>query len=577
VSLRPSLKSIVAFVCAAAWPLAAAAQNPPAPPAEPTPAEPTPAPAPEERRPAEPPPAAPEPVGEPATTPPPGAAAPVEPAPAALVAAAASGSNFMDTRLSFTCGSEDMLRDATQLPSAPGFHCGRPNGLGILFFDNYDTRYSGFETLSHLALYKHYDAGHKDLEAGMVIRFNEFSEDSVKLTDGGSYIRLGWYFDATRARKDGIALVAFPVSSDRMRLGYSYRISWGGSPEFFKGNPDAPNSVSKNPESTPGAKLQLDLGEAYAYVGVKSSTLLDPVINEKRSVLAYLGGAGLDVSDLLHVDVNGGAFDRGKNELEDVLGEPVWLYGGSLQIALHSGMPVGSSIDYALYRNSPDSIARLFKKEGYPGGLSWLLSAEATAIFQTLKDYEKSGSTKTQQGFAGDINGRVKWNYSRFKLDVMTRDVAFILHSIPSLPTYSNFPAEYKASPEIFASVGADQFFPALGLTAGATFGLDLPATLETPSASAIPGNMTTSTTLVVRNESDRTPLPAGEKAAPILALKGSAKLDLGEGFSVLGNLFFQYDANVVRYKRSSPDEQFQVEFGNFNQLGFDITLQARF
>jgi hypothetical protein len=566
VPLRLNVKSIVVLVCAAIAPLAARAQEPPPPaPVPPVPAEEKPVGEPETT-----PPAQEQELRAPTPAPPPPAPPPAEPPPP-------STSNFMDTRLSFTCGHEDLLRDKTQLPSAPGFHCGRPNGLGILFFDNYDTRYSGFETLSHLALYKHYDAGHKDLEAGMVIRFNEFSEDSIKLSDGGSYIRLAWYFDATRAKKDGVALVAFPVSSDRMRLGYSYRISWGGSPEFFKGNPDAPNSVSKNPESTPGAKLQLDYGPVYAYVGVKSSLLLDPVINEKRSVLAYLGGAGFDVTELLHIDVNAGAFDRGKNELEDVLGEPVWLYGASVQVALHSGMPVGSSIDYALYRNSPESIARLFKKESYAGGLSWLISAEATAIKQTLKDAENTGSTTTQPGFAGDVNARVKLNYTRFKLDVMTRDVAFILHSIPSLPTYSDFPAEYKATPEIFGSVGVDQFLPPLGVTAGVTVGVDIPATLETPSASAIPGNMSTSTTLVVRNESDRTVLPEGEEVAPIIAVKGSAKLDLGEGFAVLGNLFFQYDANVVRYERSDPEAPFHAEFGNFNQLGFDVTLQARF
>ena len=37
-----------------------------------------------------------------------------------------------------------------------------------------------------------------------------------------------------------LAFTAFPLSSDRMRLGFSYRISWGGSPIFFKFNPDLP-------------------------------------------------------------------------------------------------------------------------------------------------------------------------------------------------------------------------------------------------------------------------------------------------------------------------------------------------
>jgi hypothetical protein len=81
-------------------------------------------------------------AGAPAMPPPP----PPPPAdkPADEQTAAQSHSDFMDTRLSFTCTDEDMLRKQTVLPAAHGFHCGRPNTLGVLFFDNYDTRFSGF-------------------------------------------------------------------------------------------------------------------------------------------------------------------------------------------------------------------------------------------------------------------------------------------------------------------------------------------------------------------------------------------------------------------------------------------------
>jgi hypothetical protein len=485
----------------------------------------------------------------------------------------------MDTRLSFTCTHEDVLREPTVLPSAPGFHCGRPNALGILFFDNYDTRFSGYETLSHLALYKRYDrGGHWDVEGGFIVRMNELSEDNIKLSDGGSYIRVAYYFDATRQSKNQLALVAFPVSSDRMRLGYSYRISWGGSPEFFKANPDAPGSVGKNGDSVPGAKLQLDLGNAYGYVGVKSSLLLDPEINEKRSVLAFVAGGGIDVTPNLRIEANGGLFDRGKNEAEDVLGEPVMLYGASVQVALHDGMPVGSSIDYALYRNQPESIARLFRKESYPGGLSWLVSVEGTLVNQTLKDPSMTGSTRTQTGYAGDVNIRVKYDRTRFKLDFMTRDLAFILHSIPSLPTYWDFPDTYTVSPEMFVAIGADQFFPEWALTLGGTFGLDIPATLESPTASGIPGNLTTSTTLVIRNESNRSVLPEGEAVAPIMAFKGQGRIDFAESFAFIGEAYYQYDPNTVEYDRDSAEGSFnRAQFANFHQLGFNVTLQAKF
>lgn len=497
-------------------------------------------------------------------------------------------SDFMDTRLSFTCTHEDMLREPTVLPSAPGFHCGRPNALGVLFFDNYDTRFSGFETLSHLALYTHYNQGHWDVEGGFIVRINEFSEETIKLGDGGSYIRVAWWLDPQRQKKTRVALVTFPVSSDRMRLGYSYRLSWGGSPEFFKPNPDAPGSTGKNPDPVPGLKLQVDADTAYAYVGMKSSLLLDPVINERRSVLAFLGGAGVDVTPMLRIEANGGFFDRGGNELEDVLGEPVQLFGASVQVAVHDGMPVGSSIDYALYRNEPESIARLFRRESYPGGLAWLVSAEATGIGQTLKDPDATGSTRIQRGYAADLNARVKIDYTRLRLDVMVRDLAFIMHSIPSLPTYSDFPCPegdpnecYRTTPELFVAVGADHHFPEHSLTAGVTVGVDLPATLETPRASDIEGNMTTSTTLVVRNESSRSFLPAGTERAAIVAVKGSARIDFAERFAAFADVYYQYDPNTVRYDRDPDDNPdytpFGARFANFHQLGFNITLQARF
>ncbi len=343
---------------------------------------------------------------------------------------------------------------------------------------------------------------------------NEFSEENIRLSDGGSYIRAAYWFDETRKQPDRVALVAFPVSSDRMRLGFSYRISWGGSPEFFKPNPDIPGSSGKNPEAVPGAKLQYDNDRMYAYVGMKSTLLLDPTINEKRGVVAYLAGLGIDITPMIHFDVNGGLFDRGKNEAEDVLGKPVVLYGGSLQLVVHDGIPVGSSIDYALYRNDPDSIARLFKKESYPSGVSWLVSPELTMIAQTLKDPNAPGATRTQLGFAGDLNVRVKIDTLRLELDVMARDLAYILHSVPSLPTYWDFPDSYQTTPELFAALGGDFYFPDSQVTAGLTVGLDRPATLTTTTAEMLPGNLTTSTTIVVRNDSSRSVLPPGADVA---------------------------------------------------------------
>jgi hypothetical protein len=44
--------------------------------------------------------------------------------------------------------------------------------------------------------------------------------------------------------------------------------------------------------------------------------------------------------------------------------------------------------------------------------------------------------------------------------------------------------------------------------------------------------------------------------------------------------VFYSYDANTTRYQRvdpGNPESPFEFQFGEFNQLGINATLQARF
>jgi hypothetical protein len=486
-------------------------------------------------------------------------------------------SGFMDTRLAFTLTNENVLTQPGEtIPSVPGWRFGTPNSLGVLFFDNYDTRYSGFETMSHAVMYRDFHKGHFDAEAGLVIRINELSEKNLSLTDDGSYITLSNWKDPDHKDPTRISLTVFPVSADRFRLGYSYRLSWGGNPEYGRAG-----------SATPGAKIQYDSGMGYAFIGAKSAVVLDRRTAEQRSALAALAGAGVDPTEMVRVEINGGYFDRGYNELVDVNDQKVILYGASAQVAVHHNMPVQSSIDYKLYKNNNERVSGLFDPVKYPGGLAWLGMAEFTALSQTLKDPDKTGVTKNQVGFAGDVNIRVVQDRLRFRFDTSYRDLAFILHSVPSLPTYEDFPSVYKTTADVFAAAGVDQNFDDF-LTLGLIFGADKPATLTSPVG--IAGGMTgvsgTSTAVIRNNNIDTiiTILPQGKAAATQYALKGTAKVTFGRIYTALLEVFYSYDPNVTRYERvgctsdqACPDAPFKYVFGDFNQLGINATLQARF
>ena len=482
-------------------------------------------------------------------------------------------SGFMDTRLAFTLTNENMLvKPGETIPSVPGWRFGTPNSLGVLFFDNYDSKYSGFETLTHGVMYRSFSRGHLQAEAAVVVRFSELTENSIPLSDAGTYIVLSNWKDPTHKDPTRISLTAFPVSADRFRLGYSYRLSWGGNPEYKRAR-----------SSTPGMKVQYDFEKGYAFVGAKSGVIVDPKDGEQKTALAGLVGGGFDPTDMLRLEFNGGVFDRGYNELQDVQGEKVYLYGGSAQLSVHKGMPLKSSVDYKLYKFNGEQVSQLFSPEKYPGGVAWLAQTEFTVLGQTLKDSDKTGATKTQIGKAGDVNVRIKIDRVRVRADLSYRDLAFILHSQPSLPPYADFPSAYKVKPNLFASVGVDKNWDDW-LTLGVLAGVDKPATLTSPKG--IPGAATdamgTSTAVVRNNNIDTliTILPAGQKAVAQLALKGTAKVDFAKIFSAVLEVFYSYDGNQTRYQRtcSEPDTcPFEYVFGNFNQLGVNATLQARF
>jgi hypothetical protein len=288
----------------------------------------------------------------------------------------------------------------------------------------------------------------------------------------------------------------------------------------------------------------------------------------------------------VRLEANGGYFDRGYNELVDVNNQKVQLFGASFQLSVHKGMPVQSSVDYRLYKFDNERVAGLFDPVKYTGGLSWLAMSEFTYLAQTLKDPNKTGTTVIQPGVAGDLNVRVVMNRTRLRFDVSYRDLAFILHSVPSLPTYEDFPSQYETSPDLFAAIGADQNWNDF-LTLGVIAGIEKPATLTSPTGIAGQPGATGKSTAVIRNnniDTIITILPTGESAAEQLALKGSAKLTFGRIYSALLEVFYSYDPNTTRYQRAGctdvqacPDQPFEFKFGNFNQLGVNATLQARF
>src|SRR6476619_2487607 len=101
-----------------------------------------------------------------------------------LMVRPALAGDFVDTRLNFTLTDENLLvKPGETNPSVPGVRIGQPTSLGILFFDNYDTRYTGYENLTHLVIYKSIGTARVTAEAAYVLRLLQFTDVNLSSID----------------------------------------------------------------------------------------------------------------------------------------------------------------------------------------------------------------------------------------------------------------------------------------------------------------------------------------------------------------------------------------------------------
>ncbi len=494
----------------------------------------------------------------------------------------ARASDFVDTRVTLLFADDNVLADAGETtPNSPSARFGAANSGNNQFYDNFNTKYSGFESLTNLVLYKQAPAYFEGLttEAALARTLLVARErptavlQSVVISDASSWIRLNYTPKSWNAKKgEGVSFTGFPLSADRFRLGYAYKISWGGS-----------RICPSAGESVPGAKLQLtkSIGEdkiAYGFVGAKSTLILNDRINEQETNYGFLAGAGVDITKFLRWEANGGYFQKGVNPDTSVLGLPVTSRGVSSQLVLHIGQPVSGSIDFILYKNDPEMPQRFFRPEQYPGGFSMQAALEGSYLEQTLADPDIFGQTTKQRAYAGALTAQAKYDYTRLSFLGLWRSLSYIQFNVPGFPPFQDFPDGTAVTDERFFALGLDHYLPKLHLTPGIIGGVQLPATLST---TGLGGNnpapsLTGRRTVVVRDENLLTVLPSDTSAVPIYSIKGTARWDLSEFMSTVGQVFVNYDENRTTF-RDSVEGVAEPTREKPLIVGFNLILQARF
>ena len=145
-------------------------------------------------------------------------------------------SDFVDTRVTFAFSNVNVFAGpGERLSQTSGYRIGVDPNLN-LFLENVNTRFSGYETLSQLVLYKKMKGfwPRWETEAALAARLSaNIDTGQLSFYDAGTYLRLIRKLgDGKEEDVGSLDLTAWPVSSDRFRLGYTYLISWGGTTIF---------------------------------------------------------------------------------------------------------------------------------------------------------------------------------------------------------------------------------------------------------------------------------------------------------------------------------------------------------
>jgi hypothetical protein len=499
-------------------------------------------------------------------------------------------SNFMDTRLTWTFGDDDFLHPTGQLiPLSPTFSIGDRTQYR-LFFDNLNSQYAGRENLTHLVMYKKMPGFIPRLttEASVVLRFDltqlaaNNNNINQALYDAGSYIRI--FYQTGNSAKEGLSATFFPLDTDRFRLGYLYDISWGGTNAYLN------QSIFPGIQgSSPGLKVQYDAKDFYGFLGFKTAQIVQPEqilipggtnqiqnTNVAETNYGFLGGFGIDPTKNFRFDVGAGFFQQGRQNIDEVRGDPVYTYGGSARVVVHQDMPVPQSVDFRLYKNDPNAPSVMFAPQVYDAHeFAWSASAEVNALGQHLQNFDNPTQMTDQAAYAAALQGVARVGFWRLSATGIARDLNYVVRNVPGFIPFETMPKDAQTDPEIFGALSADYYIQSLRLTPGLGGGLQLPATFRSEFTD---GGVPASRTVVVRSQGNESILPYDAQRSPIFQARLSLRWNISDILSAVGWVQYVHDNNGTLVVEDPVEGTASLRvFQSPNQLGAAISLQARY
>jgi len=441
------------------------------------------------------------------------------------------------------------------------------------FFEDYETRSSDDISRSELVLYRYDDGNFSNwaTEAAFVLRYTPYldpdnTDPGTELEDDGSYVRI---IRNLPGDDHSISLTGYAVDAGRFRLGYSYDLTWGGKEihSFTTG-------------AAPGVRLQWQKGENYGFAGAKTAVgdYVDPNSLRKNNQAYYgiLAGAGTILNEKLKLEAGMGSFQQGQilnvdDTTSPLYGEMILAAGLSGQIAFRtrSDLDFIESADLKLYRNSPDFVKDTYISHRTLDGTGLLVQAELDRLSHNLLSATQDGATVIETGTAGDLQTLLVTGATSIGLDLVYKDLAYILFNVPGLTSGVAMNPKMETTAQLYGRLKVSHFFQKAHVAPSVGLGVMQPATYKTSDG-----------TFVQYTERDKEQVPENQEAAMILSTVSGVQVDISPSVVLVAEVLFTMDenqsdfvttnANPEGIRTAAPKEERQI-------LGANVMMRARF
>lgn len=488
--------------------------------------------------------------------------------PLLTVLSAAHASDFMDVWVT-TAFEDDNVRAGPELYSPAANFVQRGNQT---FFEQYESRVTDDITRGSLVLYRADDGFNENwaTEAAFALRIQPYlnpdqSSPGTQIRDDGSYVRI---IRKLAGEDHELSLTGYAVNAGRFRLGYSYDLTWGGRDIF-----------TFDPGADPGVRLQWQRGGTYTFLGAKTAVgdYILPETSQPRNQAYYgaLGGAGTTIGNKLKLEVGIGSFQQG--QLRNVQDTSSSLYGEMITAAGYSGqiayrtredLRFFQSADLRLYRNNPDFIKDSYISHSQIDGAGLIVQGEINRLSHNLLSATQDEATVIETGTAGDLQLIGIVNSTEFGVDLVYKDLAYILFNVPGLTSGVALNPAMEITPQTYGRLWGSHYIPKAHLAFSAGIGIMQPATYETSGG-----------TFVQYTAADKEQVPTGQEPAAILSSVVGTQVDVSPTTQVVGEVLYTVDNNLSDYVTAEDGSSVRVSAAAVERqaIGFNLMMRARF